>query len=117
MYKGSLFDILTQNSPYASMIREKFQLEVDDYLIISMDFHFKSQVIRCLDLNAENSYKIIMEAIIKTNSYKYSELLENDLVRIMSKDGIQEIYHFFTVSNHEDLVEIKLGMNNIFCNF
>ena len=88
LYKGSLFDILTQNNPYASMIREKFQLEVDDYLIISTDFHFKSQVIRCLDLNAENSYKIIMEAMIKANSYKYSEILENDLVRIMSKTGI-----------------------------
>ena len=33
--------------------------------IISIDFHFKSQVIRCLDLNAENSYKIIAESIIK----------------------------------------------------
>ena len=117
MYKGSLFDKLTQNNPYTSAIKHKFQLEAEDYLIISQDFHFKSQVIRCLDLNAENSYKIIIESLVKQNSHKYCSLIERDLHRIMDKSSISEIYNFFSVTDFEELEEIKLGTKNFFCNF
>lgn len=40
-FKGSLFDNLTQNNPYAPMIKENFQLELND-LMLSKDFHFKT---------------------------------------------------------------------------
>lgn len=72
---------------------------------------------RCLDLNAENSYKIILESIIQANSYKYSAFIEHDLVRMMSNVQISEIYSFFTVTDYEELEEIKVGTNNLFCNF
>ena len=99
------------------MIKQKFQLEVDDYLILSRDFHFKSQLIRCLDINAENSYKIILESINKVNSHLYSASIENDLFRIMSKSEIHEIFNFFEASDYEEFEEIKLGTKNMFCNF
>ena len=43
--------------------------------------------------------------------------MESDLHRIMSKSDISEIYNFFTVSDFEELEEIKVGTNNLFCNF
>ena len=58
-----------------------------------------------------------MESINKANCHEYSALIEKDLFRIMSKGEISEIYNFFTVSDHEELEEIKLGTNNLFCNF
>lgn len=35
----------------------------------------------------------------------------------MNKNEISEIYDFFAVSDFEELEEIKLGTNNLFCNF
>lgn len=99
------------------MINEKFQLEVDDYLIVSKDFHFKSQLVRCLEINAENSYQIILESINRINSHLYSAFIENDLFRIMSRSEISEIFKFFEVSDFEEFEEIKLGTVNGFCNF
>ena len=117
LYTGSLFDNLTQNNPFTFMIKKECQLEIDDYLILSKDFHFKSQLIRCLDINAENSYKIIIESINKVNNHMYSALLENDLSRIMDKNEISEIFKFFEVSDYEEIKEVKLGKKNIFFNF
>ena len=85
--------------------------------MISKDFHFKSQLIRCLEINAENSYRIIIESINKLNDHKYSALLENDLSKIMSKSEISEIFKFFEVSDYEEIEEMKIGSKNVFCNF
>ena len=63
-------------------------------------------MIRCLDINAENSYKIIIESINKVNFNTYSALIENDLFRIMSKSEISEIFKFFEVSDFEEHEEM-----------
>ena len=70
--------------------------------MVSKDFHFKSQMIRCLEMNAENSYKIILESINKVNCHQYSAFIENDLYRIMQKDQISEVFNFFEASDHEE---------------
>jgi hypothetical protein len=78
-FKGSLYDSLTQNNPYADEIRKSFQLRVEDYLILSKDFNFKTQLMRSLDMNAENSYTILIESVHKINSSQYNYHLEHDL--------------------------------------
>lgn len=103
LYKGSLIDNLTQNNPYVDDIRKNFQLKVEEYLIISKDFNFKTQLMRSLDINAENSYKIIIESINKINRSSYNGYLEHDMFKIMSKFEIREIYDYFDVSDHEEL--------------
>ena len=75
--------------------------------MLSKDFHFKTQLVRCLDINADNSYKIIIESINKVNCHRYTPLLENDLLRIMSKNQNSEIFKFFEVSDFEELQEMK----------
>ena len=35
----------------------------------------------------------------------------------MAKNEISEIYDFFSVSDFEEQEEVKLGTNNLFCNF
>ena len=72
---------------------------------------------RSLDINAENSYKILIESINKINKSAYNCYLEYDMFKIMSKTEIREIYDFFDVSDHEELEEMKLGTRNMFCNF
>ena len=72
---------------------------------------------RCLDSNADNSYKIIIESINKINSASYIAFVEHDLFRIMAKNDISEIFKFFEVSDYEELEEMKLGTKNLFCNF
>ena len=47
----------------------------------------------------------------------YSALLENDLLKIMSKNDNSEIFNFFEVSDFEELEEMKQGSKNLFCNF
>ena len=115
--EGSLFDMLTQNNPFSESIKSKSELGVSDYLILSKDFNFKTQLVRCLEINADNSYKLILDSINKMNHYKYSALLENDLVRIMEKNDIRDIFYFFKVSQNEDVEEMIQGQKNLFCNF
>ena len=58
---------------------------------------------RSLDINAENSYMIIVESIHKINSSKYNCLLENDMFKIMDKPEISEIYDYFDISEQEEV--------------
>ena len=85
--------------------------------MLSKDFHFKTQLIRSLEINAENSYNIIIESIFKVNKRSYVELLENDLIKILSKEFIHEIFEFFAFSDQEEIEEMKMGKRNVFCNF
>lgn len=85
--------------------------------MLSKDFHFKTQLIRSLEINAENSYKIIIESVFKVNRRAYTELLENDLFKILSKENIHDIFEFFKFSDQEELEEMKMGKRNVFCNF
>ena len=99
--EGSLFDMVTQNNPFSDRIKNDSQLAVKDYLIISKDFNFKTQLMRSLEINAENSYKLILDTIMRINHQKYNDLLEHDMYRIMEKNDIKGIFGFFEVSSTE----------------
>ena len=59
--------MLIQNNPMKDKILEKSELNVGDYLILSQDFCFKSQIIRSFENNANNSLKVLFENIFKLN--------------------------------------------------
>lgn len=50
---------------------------------------------RCKDINAKNSFRIIMESIHDINMMKYGKVLEHDLFRLMNDNKIAEIIPFF----------------------
>ena len=85
--------------------------------MLSKDFHFKTQLIRSLEINAENSYKIIIESVFKVNRRAYTQLLENDLFKILTLENTHVIFDFFKFSDQEELEEMKRGKRNLFCNF
>lgn len=87
--------MLTQNNPSARHIKKTSHLRITDYLIVSLDFTFKSQIMRCKDINAKNSFRIIMESIIDANMMKYGKVLEHDMFRLMNDNKIAEIIPFF----------------------
>lgn len=115
--EGSLFDMVTQNNPFSEAIKEQSQLGVEDYLIVSRDFNFKSQIMRSLEINATQSYYLMLENIFKINKRKYAELLEHDLYKIMEKDDMQEIFEFFDISKYEFAAEQSSNDKNLHCNF
>ena len=53
---------------------------------------------RSLDINAENSYSIIIENVHKINSSKYNPHLEHDMFKIMTKPDIKDIFDYFDIS-------------------
>ena len=77
-----------QNNPVKNKILEKSELGVSDYHILSQDFCFKSQIIRSLEMNANNSLKVLFENIFKLNRQEYGELIEHDLIEIMKSRQI-----------------------------
>ena len=44
---------------------------MEDYLIVSHDFNFKSQIMRSLEINADTSYKILIDSINQINQVPY----------------------------------------------
>ena len=59
--------MLLQNNPYSTQMKENICLGIEHYLIVSKDFNFKSQLMRALEINALNSYKILFENINEIN--------------------------------------------------
>lgn len=87
--------MLTQNNPFAKYIKKTSHLRITDYLIVSLDFTFKSQMMRCKDIRAKNSFKILVESIHEINKMKYGKILEHDLFSLMNDNNISEIVPFF----------------------
>ena len=80
--------MLIQNNPIKDKILEKSELDVSDYLMLSQDFCFKSQIIRSFEMNANNSLKVLFENIFKLNRQEYGTLIEYDLCEIMKSRQI-----------------------------
>ena len=114
---GSIVDMLLQNNPMTDMILYKSDLGLLDYQILSQDFNFKSQMIRCFEIKANNSQKVIFENIFKINEKGYAPLIEHDLIQIMMKTKVAYIQPFFELTNKEELVEQENDDVSIFCNF
>lgn len=59
--------MLIQNHPHSKKIQDNIQFGSLEYLIISKDFNFKSQLIRSLEINADKSYGLIVESVFAIN--------------------------------------------------
>lgn len=53
------------------------------YPLYSFDFNFKSQVLRSIDIQADNSRKILLDTIFRVNSVDQAVNVELDLVPLL----------------------------------
>ena len=81
-------DLLLQNNPFKDKIVETSKFEINRYLIISQDFNLKTQIMRSLEMKADNSHRILLEILNDINDNVYSCLLEHDLKKLLMKDNI-----------------------------
>lgn len=78
----------------------------DENLIISADFNFCTTVRIAMELNCNQSVKVILEKVFELNNIKYQELLMMDLPRFLQLPRIERLYDFLERDN-EELVQIE----------
>ena len=72
-------DLLLQNNPFKDKIVETSKFEINRYLITSQDFNLKTQLMRSLEMKADNSHRILLENLNDINENCYAGMLEHDL--------------------------------------
>ena len=80
--------MILQNHPYSDQIFTIDQLECGETKILSQDFLFKSQIVRCLENKLNNSLKLILEKIFQLNSDTYQNYIENDFNMILDQPKV-----------------------------
>jgi len=103
--RGSLVTELSENQDilYNNFLDMKI---ADENLIISADFNFCTTVRMAMELNCNQSVKVILEKVFELNNIKYQELLMMDLPRFLQLPRIERLYDFLERDN-EELVQIE----------
>ena len=60
-----------------------------------MDFNQKSPLMRCKDIDAHESFRILTKTVFDINDHEYATVLENDLYQLMNEQHIENIIPFF----------------------
>lgn len=66
----------------------------DENLIIQADFNFCTTVRIAMELNCNQSVKVILEKVFDLNNIKYQELLMLDLPIFLKMPRIERLYDF-----------------------
>lgn len=103
--RGSLASELSEQHP--KLINNMLDLKLaDENLIIQADFNFCTTVRIAMELNCNQSVKVILEKVFELNNIKYQELLMLDLSIMLKMPRIERLYDFLERDN-EELVQIE----------
>lgn len=70
-------------------------------MIIQADFNFCTTVRIAMELNCNQSVKVILEKVFDLNNIKYQELLMLDLPIYLKMPRIERLYDFLERDNEE----------------
>lgn len=82
----------------------------EETLIIQMDFNFCTTLRIAMEMNKNQSVKVLMEKVFEINNIKYQDLLKMDLPIFLRQPGIQRLYDFLE-RDYEEQVEIEKRLN------
>ena len=57
-------------------------------------------------MKADNSHRVLLEILNDINDNVYSCMLEHDLKKLLMKDNISEMFSFFQVDRHEEILDV-----------
>ena len=78
----------------------------DENLLIQADFNFCTTIRIAMELNCNQSVKVILEKVFELNDIKYQELIMLDLPVMLRMPRIERLYDFLERDN-EELVQIE----------
>lgn len=121
---GSLIHEISNNEESALDYYQKVGL-CEENLIVQIDFNFVSSLRLAMELNSNQSVKILLKKVFELNTKKYQEMMMLDLPKMLHQNKIERIYPFLerdyeefllTQKDQDDVYTNKIKKNE-FCNF
>ena len=103
--RGSLAEELCEQN--TDLLDNLLQLNLcEENLLIQCDFNYCTSLRIAMELNSNQSVKILLEEIFKQNDIKYQELLMVDLARFMQLPRLERLYDFLE-RDYDEMMAIE----------
>lgn len=79
----------------------------EENLIVQIDFNFVSSLRLAMELNSNQSVKILLKKVFELNSKPYQEMMMLDLPKMLQQPKIERIYPFLERDYEEYLLTQK----------
>jgi len=121
---GSLIHEICNNEEGALEYYQRVGLS-EDNLVVQIDFNFVSSLRLAMELNSNQSVKILLKKVFELNNKKYQEMMMLDLPKMLQQNRIERIFPFLerdyeefllTQKDQDDVYTSKIKKNE-FCNF
>ena len=93
--------------------------------MVQIDFNFVSSIRLAMELNSNQSVKLMLNNVFKLNSIEYQEMMMLDLPKMLQQPKIERIFPFLerdyeeyllTQKDQDEVYTSKIKKNE-FCNF
>ena len=72
-------------------------------MVVQIDFNFVSSLRLAMELNSNQSVKILLKKVFEMNNKKYQEMMMLDLPKMLQQNKIERIFPFLERDYEESL--------------
>lgn len=94
--------------------------------MVQIDFNFVSSLRLAMELNSNQSVKLMLNNVFKINSIEYQEMMMLDFPKFLQQNNVKRIFPFLerdyeeyqqTLKDQDEVYVVKNKQRNQFCNF